>query len=472
MKKTLALFILTVLILSMMLSSCEFLPLDNNGDEIKTAAEALSKMEEVMNGVISYQTTNDVSLSVEMGGEEISMSGDGKTVVMQNAENQVAYFYREVNTRTAYKGVSLTTGSLRLYDEEKYYVLDSRGDYERKIFSSLSIEDFNTYMEENYSDGVNYLEGYSESFYHKNEDGTHSLTLAGFGKEFVDNLNKQLSLTEADNGGVVTDYTVTVEIDQYFFPVKISIDYDFSNTDFSGSEEITFHDIGEAEAIPVSTEEYTLVDDARMPDDLATFISEKKSSKDDYFTFKSTLKVKSPSGSGTYQEQDAVTYGTDENGFFYDVVANVNGTNVKMTYRDGKQTVNGNDDASSEYSDADAMKLIGSLIDPLYYSAVEVSYLEEYKTADGIKYLLYFEPVGNMSDALKSVITSLGVDFVSHSATATVYVKDGEITSYTISARVTGLVQTEIGNRNASVELKYEIDFATKIPAPEENPDL
>ena len=465
MKKFLSALLLTLMLLSMMLTSCSLSENNgnsgNNDDLSELTAEALiAKASEAMDGLSSFEANGTAEIITYVLGNKITVNGTMKTIVSGIDENDL-YYYSQIQTNTSAMGNKTKVSQTEGFNEGKYFLSVVADNDVKKIYSENTAEEFMTYYERTQSD-LKFLEGYSESNFVKNSNGTYTVTLSKYDQSMINSLNVEYGFPLENGGGRVTDCTVTITILEDFLIKEIVTDYTFSNTEFSGIEVISYtnYNAAQKDLNKINPKYYTEVSDALSVALFSHLVEEKGKSVQDSFSFsyeQSTLISTSYPQSSLYKEESNVSYGVENGNYYFDIDSVINDSDHKITYKDGIYKVDGKVDNTTTHSDLTSREFVNGLIDPFDFEPLAV--MDITVTADGSEtvcdIVLDCSEGTTLSERFKSMYQNAGASYNYSKVSLRVTMKDYELVSMEYTVNIYG----EINRYRMSLSLKTVTNF-------------
>lgn len=441
MKKVrLLLTVTVVLVLLLALSSCC----------TNSAKGVFKKVNTAMSKLDSYKSETTVTVSVNMSGQAVAISGN-VSQVMYKTRSKDCYVYSEQNTRTTAAGNVTAATRIMAYNDGYAFSYSSTGASVQSLCSPLSRKDFLEYYQYNAS-GFDTRDIYDceSRTLTQNENGAWEIRFSGYSDEAINAYLATLGFDVDTLDNKAVDMEVTLKANSKFYATVMSTKVIFKNDDSTTSPKIesTVYYSAYDEVVPdtseLNTAYYQKVEDIRLIDGLQYMISDLQSKKSGRFTHK----VTQTSGSSTYTEDNIVRFGTTAGDFYYEIDAKINGEKRTITYRDGKKTTEKSDKTDTvKQSEAEARTFINGLINSASYNAMYVKDIVKLK--DG-RYKVTLE-ITNVK-AYQDLITSAGGAYAG--AEQTVY--------FTLKRKKIDKIEsvTTISHSRGDIVIKSEIDVS------------
>ncbi len=406
-----------------------------------TADELFNLIDEKMNSYDSYESTLEMIMNVTMNGVEVNTTAKGIDIrtglVTDNFE-----FYTETEMKMSMPSLSSTQ---KLTTVEAYhggnYFLSNRGDgISQKLYSPMTKEEAEEYLDEEDTDIFEFGDCMNKEA-KINEDGTYDLTFSGYTAKAVHEILDKTGLDVTILTHDVVDVTVHIMADAEFNATAFEFSFVFEQK--SGGEKMpeisvkgTYSKYNQAaiDAAKVNPEKYTAADDIRLIDEFKELLDERAAKGEGKFTLDISQTLKIMGETQQSAETDAVTYGKNDKGYFYDIDADMNGTKYDISYSQGVQTV-AVDGQSQQVAqtEAEARAFVESLINSCQFKDVAVTGV---KKLSDTQYSFTCEP----KDTYKALIEQMGATFRSVTQTITVTVENGEIKLIESEVKANGAV--------------------------------
>lgn len=264
MKKT-AILLLTVLLLSLFISSC------NNFSRPKTADELWEKIEAQMSSLKSYTTDTRADLSFNLLHQKIEATQTIRNVLIMD-DKGIVYSYNEDNSEIKTGDSKTVTNNSIIYRDNKMYVSHFENGRGVKLSSDVDPLDFGVFF---LGDGNNVSfspEGANSCEIEKNGDYGWTLTCSEYSKERVILISRAAGIHES-YGLDVTDVSIRVMADAQYRIVEVAIDvFTDSAADPVLSLKTAYSDYNTATPRPIDPQEYNEVDDVMMVERLQSTI--------------------------------------------------------------------------------------------------------------------------------------------------------------------------------------------------------
>ena len=471
MKKLFSMLVV-ILLLSVTLSSCEFpqIPWLNNGgngepeepEELTTKA-LLDNMSDAMDGLSSLEVNGKTKITLYVAATKMNIVGTSKTIfrVRSATNDSFTYFYNETDTTAKSAGIESNISTVEAFDDGKYFFSYSNDGRVKKMYSQNTSDEFMDYYTSQ-SDGIDIFGGYGKASHVKNADGTYTLTLKEYDSENADYFNESFGLPMENGGGRITDYVITVTVNSDYSITDIVIDYVFSNTEFSGSQTLTLTNHNNAEELSdaIDINEYTQVSDAIAVASYSKLISDRQNSKKGCFTFSMSQTATLAGSTSQYWENDKVSYGVNDDGYYFDIAAEIRGSKHTITYIDGKYKVDGELDKSTDHNDVTSKAFVDGLINPFGVQPSEIMDVTVSKSGRNTVYTFKLAPsYGAVVDKLTAIFQSAGATYKSANIHMEITVKDSELISLRYTAEALGEVRQYNSTYNMGLDIESVTDF-------------
>ncbi len=423
MKKFVSSLCIVVLLSLMMFSSCSF------GNSERAAERVMNKISKAMDSIHSYEVDSELEITAYVSAEKIEVSGSSSQIYLKE-KNSDLYYFSKNNTNIKLKGEENNTSTLQAFCEGEYYFAYSIDDKDTKLRSNLTENEFLEFEERIETD---LLKGYKNISHKKSENNSHTVTLSGYNDTILKSANASYGFPFENAGGRIVDLCVTITADSGYLVDEISVEYIFSNSEFSGNEKMTFSSYNKAERAEealLNPLNYISVSDARVARELPSLLNDKKVSREDEFDFTYELLTDS---TVSHKEQYDVSYGVDGGNYYFEMGLLIDGPKQKITYKNDELCTDGVSDFS--YNDFKAKQIIDSLIDPFSFVPIGITDIEKTEVSSRItKYKFTFDPSYSFfKDVIDAMLTQ---NYMYGSITVEVTVRDCELQTmeYNISA--------------------------------------
>ncbi len=362
------------------------------------------------------------------------------------------------------------TKSVNGYRDGKLYEMTERDGVKTALVSSITADDYKAHKESlvSYSDEA--LSAIHKSATVKeclrNDDGTWSASYSGYPEESVRALIDYAfdpTVLILDGWGV-KDIVFTVEADAELLPTEWEYEIVFEKTkgDLPKPEarsEIEFHDVGTAEAPEIDLSSCTEVEGLAQLQQIRKILSDKLLVDHDSFTAISDQKVEYNSTTQHTEETDIVTVKTENGNYTFDIESEifmpgiVGATNAKITYKNGRFNMSGNNISTQNYemSDSEARAYISRLYDPAGLSSAQISDIS--KNTSGLTYV--FTLADPDHSAFEASLASMGAGNIQATASVGVDYENGVLKAYDY----TMIITANVSGRKLTIEIKSGVIF-------------
>lgn len=396
--------------------------------EPESASEVMDKIALAMGALSSYETELNGELRYYVDGEAVEMILTGKGYESGIGSVDYRFYADEKLVVNMYSSsVSEIVLTRRAYIDGKCFVYDSTPDTLRKLCSSMSVDEFDAFIEGDSFDFLDYSECANKSF-QKNEDGGWTVNYAGYSKKTVNKLEELLGTDEQTVGSEILDMEITFVADAEFRLTEVEANVMYEQT-ADKSKTPTFvvstsygkyNNADTSES--VNENEYTEVDDIVVIGEIADMIEAYGERKEGRFSGKNEIKSDQTL---FYLENYQASYGVDNSGYTYEINSEVNGEKVDVKYTNGVVNITYDDSVQQSLQTFEqAKQTINYLINSVKYREHGVSDIKE--VAEGV-----YEITCKTADVAlyETQMSALGIKVViANSQKITVTIKNGEIT--------------------------------------------
>lgn len=392
-KATRFLAALLALIMIFALSSCSLIgPLFKGSPSEKTEVQKLmTKINDKMSSYDSFEIAmtmdikyfvDDVAASAYTEGKQITtglVSGDFQT-------------YTKMDTEVSSDNLDekQKVSSKEGYYDGKYF-LTTKGDYyNQKIYSPLTAQEAYDFVMEHGMSFGGYLNCENAKASTK-DNGDIVFACSGYSKAVLENIYDYFGIDDSIFDVGIADVEVSITADSSYCVREVSLDFIFEKSENANNasemkivEKYSAFDEAYIDPAMINLEKHTEVYDIRILKEIDDMLDDIYESSSGSFDLSISQTQELMGRTYTGEETDKVIYGKDENGYFYDIESNVNGSDTTIKYRDGyKKTFYSPDDSMAEpQSEREARKYIESLINTGGFSIPCVSNIE--KVSEGV----------------------------------------------------------------------------------------
>ena len=442
MKKRI-LCLLLCMLLTMTMISC-------GGDEPKvsepaSAQELYEKIDEQMDALNSYRTDMNMKMTFYFNGIKVTGEGTGYAVENVNLEGDY-YFYTETTTKITTNDLSLnqTQKNIEGYYKGNYFISDEQNGKAQKLYSAMTAEEAKEYRLDSELNTIDLIKDCATKEFSKKEDGTWELNCSGYTKTAIDKISRQMGLDDSALSVDVMDLKLVVLADANYRATQIKIDFMFEEAKNAPAVSMTanYSQYNETctPSASLNTEDYTKVDDIRVLDTIEDLLKERNESDSCKFTLDLKQLIRTSEGKqlSVYTEENSISFGEGDNGYFYDIDAYINKASYDISYKNGKQIVKtGSQTQNNAQTEQEAREWIKSLINAAKYAPGIVTNVED--KGDGV----YKLTCGSLNtDEYETFFASSNGKMNSVSQSITVTIKDGAIISILSTVTAKGTVAT------------------------------
>lgn len=426
----------------------------------ESAQELYDRIDEQMSALTSYRVDMDMKMTFFISGIEVVGEGTGYTIEDLNLEGDY-YFYTETTTTVTAESLSMnqTQKNMEAYYRGNYFISNEKDGTSQKLYSAMSAEQAKEFHLESELDTLDLIKDCTTKEFSKNEDGTWELSCSGYTKAAIDKISEEMGLDGNTLSVEVMDMKMVMLADASYRAKQIKIDFVFEETKQMPTVSITADYSQYNEAISttnsLNTEDYTQVDDIRVLDDIEDLLEELGESESVKFTLDLKQLVRASDGKqlSVYTEENKISCGEGDAGYFYDIDAYINKTQYDISYQNGKQTVkSGSQSQENAQSEQEAREWILSLINAANYAPEIVTNVED--KGDGV----YKLTCGNLDTSeYENFFAGSGGKLSTVNQTITVTIKDGRIVSILSSVLAKGTI-TSYGTVSLTVTATVAIE--------------
>jgi hypothetical protein len=453
-KIILTLAILVVLLLTLTLASCG--ALKNNPTMLWL------RVNRAMNKLDSYEIDTEMKMIFYVNGHPVTTRADGRRIEVDVGKKS-QYFYDKTSTTVSSPKLSIneTINSIQAYHEGNYFVSNRGKNINQRLYSPMSLKEALAYREET---GLNLATAFLDCEHAEvtsNEDGTKTLHYSGLKKETLEELAESMGLEKDVLEYEIADMPVSITVDDDYRIQKMELSFTFDAEE--GGLRIpslymimTYSEYNAAERVTdtLKTENFIEIKDIRLLSHLEDMLKAREEENGSFtLNTKQTTKIM---GQSTHQkETDTVTYGVGDNGYFYEIKAEINNTKYTISYQNGKQTVKGDGTNKSEkQTEEEAKDFIRGLINTANYHADYVTNITEVR--DGVYEIVSDKPE---STPYKNFFVNMGGTFTKATQTITITVENGRITKMEGTVKADGNIPSGYNNYGVGLTIESTVTF-------------
>ena len=450
MKKIFLALLLCITLLSLsLLTSCEFLPtgwLDSGAPEepseepegndpitppaplkLPTSAEEL---QERINAAVSESKSYSTHLLMNMvlysGGIKFDVEAEGNTVFSSDLNGDSFYLSK---TRESVKAPSQNYNeilqSLNAYYDGKAFLKNKGGAIQQTFWCEMSAEEYEEYyFKENAVTATDpdFAECISRDF-KLLDNGGWELNYSGYTAAAISKFEKMMKLNELDSDQKIEDISVSITAGVDFLPEKLTISVTFEDDTVKPELELVceFSDYNNVfiDTRELDTDDYLRVDDVFLLSKIADMLEARENADDGYFMLDLDTELLIAGQKSTSAQAYAVEYGTDEDGYYYNIDISGTSGSGSLTFKGG---ILSDGTQSTNQTHGEARETVNSLMNTAIYTEYLPNNIA--KLEDG-RYRLDCGELVN--DSYFQIAVQLGMRYESASQSIYVTIADGEI---------------------------------------------
>ncbi len=400
----------------------------SSGEKPFEPTDAISlwnKLDEVMSGLTSFESNMNMQVTYYYLGNRFESTGVGYGIFTADSD------YNETDITVVCTELEYEENrkSVRAYYQGKMYLAETDGTYDQKFCSEMTIQEYDATGEGAMSEEVDFKDC-TKSEFSKDEAGNWNLKFSGYTQNSIHNMLEYMAFSEENLGSDILDMEVKVFANADFYVQKMEIGFTFANEDdistlpkLSFVMEYSNHNTAVFDTAKLNTEEYTVVDDVRILDDVYNGIVDIQETIAGEIKLEIKTVIRSLDQKYTSKESDKIVFGKKNGHYFYEIDGNVDGEELEIDYKNGVQTFIGyGTDSTSSQSEEEAKMWINSLINHAQFDKMQVSSLEVQE--DGT-YLFKIDKVD--VDTYNASMEGTGYKFTSGTREIEVAMADGAI---------------------------------------------
>ena len=341
----------------------------NSADELYETATAETEKQ------TSYESEISMSMVIYVEGVKFEVTTEGKIIASDDVDGD-AYYYSRFNntTRAAATDYTSSGATTTAYYGGKAFVMNESDDAKQAFYSECTADEFtDKYFGDNgtaiFDPDYNNC---TVKAFRKIEDGW-SLYYSGYTASAINELSELLGLDDLEMEEKVEDANVVVTVDENYIVTEISLMLVFEDGDASPSIEYTqtFSHYGSATPVldELAVENYTEIPDIFILGGIEDMLDERSNAKSGAFTLDIVTSVLLMGNTTTSIERDEVEYGSGSFGFYYDIILTSGDQYIEIGYSNGTLSVG---DESVMKPVKEAREDIEGLINSAKYNASDV----------------------------------------------------------------------------------------------------
>ncbi len=452
-----------LLVCVIMLSSCGTVL--NVMPAAMTAGQVERRMNLRLNSLQSYRVDVEAEFTVYADTTKITGQANGYMIEDQGKDKNDYYYYSEMtNKMNASKdALNVTIKSITAYHDGYAFDHYKQGDTWRKLCSEMTPKEYRKYISDDSLNGLTLEQ--CENREMEKVDGGYVLHFSGYSQDTMEQLSELMGMTEDLFKRKPIDMKVDMEIDEDYYPGKISLEMVFEEKTsyyqpaYSMTMTYSQFDQVERKTSNLSPDSYKKIESLALLKEIDEMIEDRINAKEGSFTATTSVSASLLDQTNKQTETAKVTYARDKDKLTFEADVTEGKDSKHISYADGNQTTTyeGEDSNTIKKTEQEAEDYIAELINVpgLGYTSLFVTDIE--KTDDGYRIQM---DVSKDSTVGQLVVAS-GATFTSGAHTITIKVKDGSITSITSEFRATGSIQISFNGKaslNYNGTIKVEFD--------------
>lgn len=435
--KRLALFLVLVLILSTLFSSC--VSISSGKDDVEKLME---KVDKTMTKLKSYESDMKLEMAFGEGTSRITSEANAHGV-LEFRRGMLSY-YNQTSKTTVCVGDAdtIVEENLLAFDGEKIYLMESSEDESGKICSFADAKAFDEYMD----DGAEF-DMHIEDAFEKNvevKEDSYTVTLSGYKMDAINDMIVGLGLDNDYFDFDIIDANLKLDVDKKFRATELYVQF-YENIDEDAIISITvaYSKYNEAERPEMDTSEYTEVDDVRVLEWMKESIKDKKDEKSAHFFMEQYDKTVYKNNRNNpvkinYDYSYDVKYTDTDDNFTCTIGQRLVKEETTLEYSGGYTVVKNKSgktiSSNNSYTDDQMRETVKQLL-----SAMPIPSVTEIKDIEKVEDGVYrIDCKINDIDDYKELITSRQDKYVGYTFTMTVCVDGEKVTSIECTIEIEG----------------------------------
>ncbi len=387
----------------------------------QTADELWSKIDETMNETGSYKMEQSMIMTGYLMGYKYDATAKGLGYYHKNGDDRYVYASSEMEIVCQQASLNEKMDMMHAYCDGKMYVYANSSNGVQKLCSKASYADYEKAYEESAFDEIDFTDCTTKDFV-KNDNGSWELKLLGFTKKTINTFVDGLDMGDDFFGADVLDMSVTVTADSQFRAESLNLKVIFDvEADSSVLPKLVLDakysgfNATEPNKSDIKADEFKEVDDLYILNVVADSLVAVEEAKFAKVVNEINVKVSCDGQTSTDYEKDTIRFGKENGAFYYDIDAEMPDINVKVSYRNGKQTViQGSDSESVAQTEDEAAAFISQQLGLTWMDEYQISDIK--KLGDGVykfisdnpdvsEFNSYFQQVGAKVESASQEVT-------------------------------------------------------------------
>ena len=435
--KRLALFLVLVLILSTLFSSC--VSISSGKDDVE---KLMDKVDKTMSKLKSYESDMKMDMTFGEGNSRVTSETIARGV-LEFRRGMLSYYNQTSQTKLRVgDSDTIVVEDLVAFDGEKIYLMESSEDESGKICSVADAKEFDEYMDDEAEFDIHIKDAF-EKHVEVNED-SYTVTLGSYNMDAINDMIVELGLDNDFFDFDIVDADVKLNVDKKFRADTMEVHF-YENIDEDPviSITVTYSKYNDAERPEMDVSGYTEVADVRVLEWMNESLDDKKDEKSGRFYLEQYNKIvykdnrNSPVKINYDYSYDVKYTDTDDN-FTCTIGQRVVKEETTLEYSGGYTVVKDKSgktiSSNNAYTNDQMRDHIAQMLSVATVPAVsEIKNIE--KVEDGV-YRIDCKITD--IDSYKSVITSRHDKYVGYTYTVTVCLDGEQVTSIEYSVEVEG----------------------------------
>lgn len=384
MKKVSLLLALILLCSSMLLT---FTSCDKEPD----ALEIYSKIDEYMSSLDSYKMTAQIHFTTYIEGNKLETVGD-TSFLFAGIGSDDPYYYSIAEVCVSAEELDYYEEMVMVeaYNDGVYYLRDSSAGYEEKLCGDMSAADFLAYMDSEYDSDIDFSDC-DKIVLNETSVGSNVLQFSGYSKETLKKITDDYGVDEDTFGFKIKDAKVTLVYDDEYRVKSISFTFSFDTPAEEKNVPIftiwasysNYNNVERTDMF-IKPTSFDKIENVKVANSIHKTLKNLSDANEGKFTLKIDQSISYAGQKTTYKETDTIKFGVKSDGFYFDIDADINGTDVSLKYENGEASATGVDESATLAIDSDksAKAYIESLINSQKFDRMNVSKITE--IGDGI----------------------------------------------------------------------------------------
>ncbi len=347
--------------------------------EPKNSASLWKKIERTMDGLKSYEEDGTIQATFYNQGLPFELKSRSHGVSAPKGKSPYICVKQITTTRCEALHLREDAEQIRAYYNGKTYLSDGTGSRMRYICADVSYDEFFEFVLANSFTSSEYILDCAIQDFSHEDDGTWKLDFSQYTQKAIDKLLESTGMDALEVKEHVFDLAVSVVADASFRVKTLEIAFVFTEdageeTNFKIATTYSAYNKATMNTDVIDVDRYTEVEDLHIMREVHDQLEKIKNRSPGKSTVTIEQCVTDGKKAQTIREVDQISYGRKNGDFCFDIDTDYNGTNMTISYKNGKQTVSAGGKTQTEnLTEEKAKAYLGGVLDSAYYEETFVS---------------------------------------------------------------------------------------------------